>query len=97
MENIIRKTNLGIAVQEAITEMGLERERKNIMGYLQRSFEEKYDEFKRAVGLHNGNLKGFYVADNEFPIGEQDKQQYFRSIAFQAKMSGIPLTTYSSG
>jgi hypothetical protein len=47
--------------------------------------------------MHNGNLKGYYVADNEFPIGEQDKQQYFRSIAFQAKLSGVSLITHSSG
>jgi hypothetical protein len=34
------------------------------MGYLQKSFEEKYDEFKKSVGNHTGNLKGYYVADN---------------------------------
>jgi hypothetical protein len=37
------------------------------------------------------------VADNEFPIGEHDKQQYFRSIAFQAKIGGTALTTNLSG
>lgn len=97
MENIIKKTNIGIAVQEAITELGLERERTKIMNYLQKAFEEKFDDFKKSAASNSGSLKGHYVADNEFPIGEHDKQQYFRSIAFQAKISGVSLTTTSSG
>jgi hypothetical protein len=97
MENIIKKTNIGIAVQEAISELGLERERTKIMSYLQKAFEEKFEEFKKTLTTNNGSLKGHYVADNEFPIGEHDKQQYFRSIAFQAKISGVPLTTNTSG
>jgi hypothetical protein len=39
MANVIRKTNLGIAVQETIHEMGLEREKNKILGALQRAFE----------------------------------------------------------
>lgn len=42
MDNVIKKTNLGIAVQEAIVELGLEREKAKIMSCLQRAFEEKY-------------------------------------------------------
>ena len=42
MENIIKKTNIGIAVQEAISELGLEREKTKIIACLQRAFEERY-------------------------------------------------------
>ena len=42
MDNVIKKTNLGLAVQEAIAELGLDREKNKIMGCLQRCFEEKY-------------------------------------------------------
>jgi hypothetical protein len=38
MDNVIKKTNLGIAVQEAISELGLDREKIKIMGCLQRCF-----------------------------------------------------------
>jgi hypothetical protein len=67
------------------------------MSYLQKAFEEKYEEFKKSLASNTANLKGHYVADNEFPIGEHDKQQYFRSIAYQAKISGVSLTTNTSG
>lgn len=69
MENIIKKTNLGIAVQEAIVELKLEREKGKIMSCLQRAFEDKYDDFKKTLTLNTGNLRGSYVVDNEFPIG----------------------------
>lgn len=67
------------------------------MTYLQKSFEEKYEEFKKTVSNNTGTLKGYYVTDNEFPIGEHDKQQYFRSVAFQAKINSTSLTTTSGG
>ncbi len=38
MDGIVKKTNLGIAIQEAIAELGLEREKSKMMLYLQRSF-----------------------------------------------------------
>jgi hypothetical protein len=69
MDSIVRKTNLGIAVQEAVIELGLEREQNKIIAYLVKAFEEKYDEFKKGIGVNNGNLRGYYVVDNEFPIG----------------------------
>ena len=34
------------------------------MTYLQKAFEEKYEEFKKSISTQNGNLKGHYVADN---------------------------------
>jgi hypothetical protein len=64
MDNVIKKTNLGIAVQEAITELGLEREKAKIMSCLQRAFEEKYDEFKRNMSSSSTPFKGHYVVDN---------------------------------
>jgi hypothetical protein len=42
-------------------------------------------------------LKGNYVADNEFPIGEQDKQQYFRSVAYNCKINNNYLFNQSTG
>lgn len=39
MSNVIKKTNLGIAVQETIIELGLEREKNKIIGALQRAFD----------------------------------------------------------
>lgn len=93
MDGIVKKTNLGIAVQEAISDLGLERQKSKMMMYLQKSFEDKFQEFKKTIAVNVGTLKGSYVVDNEFPIGEQFKQQYFRSYAFQAKITGVPLTT----
>ena len=49
MDNVIKKTNLGIAVQEAISEMKLDREKAKIMGCLQRCFEDKYKEFQSKL------------------------------------------------
>lgn len=92
MENVVRKTSLGLAVDCAVTELGLDEERPRIMGTLQRCFIERYEQFKATVSYSSAVLKGHYVVDNEFPIGEHDRQQYFRSIAFQAKVSGVPLT-----
>lgn len=37
-------------------------------------------------------FKGNYVVDNEFPIGEGDKQQHFRSIVYQGKLQSASLT-----
>lgn len=67
------------------------------MTCLQRAFEDKYEDFKKSGQLNNTNLKGHYVVDNEFPIGEHDKQQYFRSIAFQVKLNGSALTLAYQG
>lgn len=92
MDNVIKKTNLGIAVQDAIVELKLEREKAKIMSCLQRAFEEKYEEFKKSFQSSTHNFKGSYVVDNQFPIGEGDKQQHFRSIVYQAKLQNNPLT-----
>jgi hypothetical protein len=60
------------------------------MSCLQRAFEEKYEEFKKSMNS-NTTFKGCYVVDNEFPIGEGDKQQHFRSIVYQGKLQNCPL------
>ena len=36
-------------------------------------------------------FKGSYVCDNEFPIGEGDKQQHFRSICYNSKLNNSTL------
>ena len=43
MENVVNKTNLGLAIDLAITELGLDKERSRIMTNFQRCFIEKYD------------------------------------------------------
>lgn len=67
------------------------------MSCLQRAFEDKYEDFKKSLNLNTGSLKGSYVVDNEFPIGQHDKQQYFRSITYQVKLSGNSLTINQKG
>lgn len=69
MENIIKKTYLGLAIQEAIEETGLTREKVKILNCLQRSFDECFSEFKASSNAFVGSMKGNYVIDNEFPIG----------------------------
>jgi hypothetical protein len=34
------------------------------MSYLQKAFEEKFDELKKTLTSNTGTLKGHYVADN---------------------------------
>lgn len=92
MDNVVNKTNLGLAIDFAITQLGLDKERSRIMANFQRCFIEQYDQFKKTVSYSSTALKGYYVVDNQFPIGQHDRQQYFRSIAYQAKISGTPLT-----
>jgi len=67
------------------------------MGALLRAFNEKYPEFKRNTSNSSLPFKGFYVSDNEFPIGKGDKQQYFRSVAYQSKFNGFNLSINSNG
>lgn len=69
MENVVKKTNLGLAIDFAITQLGLDKERTRIMANFQRCFIEKYDQFKKTVCYSSTTLKGHYVVDNEFPIG----------------------------
>ena len=64
MDNVIKKTNLGIAVQEAITELKLDREKNKIMGCLQRCFEDKFKEFQGRMASNQNTFKGSYVCDN---------------------------------
>jgi hypothetical protein len=42
MENVVKKTSLGLAIDFAITKLGLDRERSRIMSSFQRCFIEKY-------------------------------------------------------
>ena len=42
-------------------------------------------------------LKGFYVSDNEYPIGEGDKQQHFRCVAYQSKLNNNHLSVTLNG
>jgi hypothetical protein len=46
--------------------------------------------------MNSATFKGSYVCDNEFPIGEGDKQQHFRSIVFQSKLSNFSLSINTS-
>lgn len=34
------------------------------MTYLQKAFEERFEEFKKTLVSNAGHLKGYYVADN---------------------------------
>jgi hypothetical protein len=57
-------------------------------------FNQKFEEFKK---IHNHNfssitVKGNYLIDNEFPIGENDKQQYFRCLAHDVKIGNSSLS-----
>jgi hypothetical protein len=67
------------------------------MGALQRAFEEKYDEFKQKMPNNTCPLKGLYVSDNEYPIGEGDKQQHFRCVAYQSKLNNNQLSVTLNG
>jgi hypothetical protein len=94
MESLIKKTGLGIAVQSAITQEGLQAEESTLMTIFYEVFNQKFEEFKK---IHNHNfpsitVKGNYLIDNEFPIGENDKQQYFRCLAHDVKIGNISLT-----
>ena len=67
------------------------------MNCLQRCFEDKYKDFQSKISSNANNLfQGKYVCDNEFPIGEGDRQQHFRSIVFQPKLSNCTLTINTS-
>ena len=96
MDNVIKKTNLGIAVQEAISQLKLDREKNKIMGCLQRCFQDKYKEFQQGINCQSVNFKGEYICDNEFPIGEGDKQQHFRSIVFNSRLNNSDLLINTS-
>lgn len=62
-------------------------------------FQSKLEEFKKA---HNSNfpsitIKGNYLVDNEYPIGENDKQQYFRCLAYDVKIGNNSLVCEVEG
>lgn len=42
------------------------------------------------------SFKGNYVCDNEFPIGEGDKQQHFRSIVYNSRLNNSALQISAS-
>lgn len=52
---------------------------------------EKFDAFKNGVSSSMQTLKGINMAENEFPIGDDDKQQYFRAIVYQSKLGNMSL------
>jgi hypothetical protein len=63
------------------------------MSIFQEVFIQKFEEFKKN---HNANfpsitVKGNYLIDNEFPIGENDKQQYLRCLAHDVKIGNASL------
>lgn len=94
MESIIKKTGLGIAVLSAIAEEGLQADENSLMAIFYEVFNQKFEEFKK---IHNHNfssisVKGNYLIDNEFPIGENDKQQYFRCLAHDVKIGNSSLS-----
>lgn len=93
MDSIIRKTGLGIAVLSAISQEGLSAHEPALMAMFQEVFVQKFEEFKKN---HNANfpsitVKGNYLIDNEFPIGENDKQQYLRCLAHDVKIGNASL------
>lgn len=84
MESILKKTSLALALNAAIEDMKLEADRSFFMGLLMEAFDTKINEFRRihSSNFPSINVKGSYIIDNEFPIGEGDMQQYFRCLAF---------------
>ena len=50
---------------------------------LKDTFNDQYEWFKKDHGRnfsHSILLQGNYLVDNEYPIGEGDKTQFFRAI-----------------
>lgn len=95
MEHITKKTKLGIAIQEAIKELNLEREQTKIMQIFHKAFMDKYEDFKAHSHSNTITLKGSYIVDNEFPIGDQDRQQYFRAITYRVRMGNHSISSHS--
>lgn len=48
MEHLVAKTGLGLAVGQAIEDLGLQKDRNNIKAMLLSIFTNKFDAFKRA-------------------------------------------------
>ena len=48
MEHLVAKTGLGLAVSQAIEDLGLHRDKDKIKGMLLYTFTSKFDTFKRA-------------------------------------------------
>jgi hypothetical protein len=93
MDSIIRKTGLGIAVQSAISQEGLSDHESTLMALFQEVFVQKFEEFKKnhSTNFASITVKGNYLIDNEFPIGENDKQQYLRCLAHDVKIGNASL------
>jgi hypothetical protein len=63
------------------------------MNIMNEVFASKFDEFKKNHSIHfpSISVKGNYLIDNEFPIGEGDKHQYFRCLAHELKIGNITI------
>ena len=94
MEHLIEKTGLSLAIAQALKDLDLERDQKNVQALLLDVFNQKFDTFKRnhEKKYHVSHFQSHYVFENEFPVGENDKHQYFRCLAYEARI-GIAYMT----
>ena len=66
MESIFKRTALGLATEEAIKELDLEKYKDVLMNYLFTSFNARFEDFKRNhnTSFPSITVKGHYIIDN---------------------------------
>ena len=88
MEHVYARTGLSLAVLEALKDLDLERDKIKVQALLLEVFHSKFGAFKRQHDRKHraSHFHSYYVFENEFPIGDYDRIQYFRSLAYESKI-----------
>ena len=93
----MKKTSLAIAISEAMKEVGIEKEEENIFKIFIDSFKAKFDQFKINQGSTNTTVKAQIFNNYQYPIGEDDRQQYYTSLIYEPKFNNFKVTDSLNG
>ena len=72
MEHVYKKTGLGLAISQAIEDLKLEHDRRNIEAMMISTFEKKMHAFIQCHKPHaipSVLVRGEYLVENEYPLG----------------------------
>jgi hypothetical protein len=64
------------------------------MELLYECFHDKFESFKKEHSQHypSSILRGEYLSDNEFPVGEKERFQLFRCLVYRMKQGNYNFT-----
>ena len=89
MEPVMDRTGLGLAMKQAMIDLGFNNEdRRKIRGLMLKILDKKLDQFTKFHKTQCPQtmiLNGHYVVENEYPI-IHDTYQYYRVVCYQAEM-----------